>query len=164
MRLDKRQKILIVSLLAFPIVAMATPGGGYVFKYSFNRFTSTANAIHEHAKDTDRNWSVQLNVEGPTDFVQQDVIIAPSGFTGWHSHLGPVLVTVKSGTATWYSGDNPSCTPIIYPSGSAFIEAANVRHYIANKGSDSLELLDTYIIPKGQAMRQEQPQPSQCPF
>ena len=164
MRLDKRQKVVIVSLLALPIVAMATPGAGYVFKYSFNRFTSTTDAIHEHAHDTERNWSVQLNVEGATDFVQQDVMLAPGGFTGWHSHPGPVLITVKSGTATWYSADNPNCTPIVYSTGSAFIEPANVHHNVANKGSDSLELLDTSIIPKGLATRQEQPKPSQCPL
>jgi len=163
MRLERRQKVAIVSLLALPIVAMATPGAGYIFKYSFNRFTSTADAIHERAHDTERSWSVQLNVEGATDFVQEDVMLSPGGFTGWHSHPGPVLITVKSGTATWYS-DNPSCTAIVYGTGSAFIEPATVHHYIANKGLDSLELLDTSIVPKGQATRQEQPKPSQCPL
>jgi quercetin dioxygenase-like cupin family protein len=158
MRLDKRQ-ILIASLLALPIVAMATPGAGFVFNF-FNRFTSTTDAIHEHAHDN--GWSVELEVEGATDFVQQDVMLAPGGFSGWHSHPGPVLITVKSGTATWYNADN--CTPIVYPKGSAFIEPANVHHDVANRGSDNLELLDTYIIPKGQATRQEQPQPSQCPL
>ena len=36
--------------------------------------------------------------------------------------------------------------------------------FMSNLGSDNLELLPTYIIPKGVATRQEQPQPSQCPF
>jgi quercetin dioxygenase-like cupin family protein len=159
MRLDKIKKVVIVSVLALPIAAIATPGAGFVFNF-FNRFTSTTDAIHEHAHAN--GWSVQLEVEGATDFVQQDVMLAPGGFSGWHSHPGPVLVTVKSGTATWYNADN--CTAIVYPTGSAFIEPANVHHYVANRGSDNLELLDTYIIPKGLATRQEQPQPSQCPF
>jgi quercetin dioxygenase-like cupin family protein len=159
MRLDKRQKIVIVSLLALPIAAMATPGAGFVFNF-INRFPSTTDSIHEHAHD--KGWSVELEVEGATDFVQQDVMLAPGGFSGWHSHPGPVLITVKSGTATWYNADN--CTPIVYPTGSASIEPANARHYVANRGSDNLELLGTYIIPRGQATRQEQPQPSQCPL
>src|SRR5258707_3668824 len=135
MRFDKSQKVVIVSLLALPIAAMATPGAGFVFNF-FNRFTSTSDSIHEHGHDTERNWSVQLNVEGATDFVQQDVMLAPGGFSGWHSHPGPVLITVKSGTATWYNADN--CTPIVYQTGSAFIEPANVHHNVANKGSDNL--------------------------
>jgi quercetin dioxygenase-like cupin family protein len=109
-----------------------------------------------------RSRILTSNVEGATDFVQQDVMLSPGGFTGWHSH--PVLITVKSGAATWYSADNPNCTPIVYATGSAFTEPANFHHYLANKSSDSLELLDTYIVPKGQATRQEQPKPSQCPL
>jgi quercetin dioxygenase-like cupin family protein len=150
-----------------PVLVMATPGAGYIFNV-FNRSTSVTDRIREHAHDKggdhEKSWSVHLEVEGATDFVQQDVALAPGGFSGWHSHPGPVLITVKSGTATWYNADDPTCTPAVYPTGSAFFEPANVNHYVSNQGSDNLELLDTYIIPKGDATRQEQPQPSQCPF
>ena len=105
-----------------------------------------------------------LWVRGATDFVQQDVALEPGGFSGWHSHPGPVLITVKTGTATWYSAANPNCAPIVYPTGSAFIEPANVHHNVYNQGSTDLELLDTYLVPKGMATRQEQPQPPECPF
>jgi quercetin dioxygenase-like cupin family protein len=163
MRLNKKRCVVIAGLLAIPVAVMATPGAGFVFNI-FNRSTSVTDEIHEHA-DNHHHWSVELEVEGATDFVQQDVMLAPGGFSGWHSHPGPVLITVKSGTATWYSADDPNCAPIIYPTGSAFIEPANVHHYVANQDSTAnLELLDTYIIPEGDATRQEQPQPPQCPF
>lgn len=158
---DKKHLFVIVGLVAIPVIVMATPGAGYVFNF-FNRFTSVTDEIHDHAQAKD--WSVELEVEGATDFVQQDVMLAPGGFSGWHSHPGPVMITVKSGTATWYSADNPTCTPIVYPTGSAFVEPANVHHFVANLGPGNLELLDTYIVPKGVATRQEQAQPSQCPF
>ncbi|HST09043.1 MAG TPA: cupin domain-containing protein [Terriglobales bacterium] len=161
MHINKKLWVVVVSLVAVPAVVMATPGAGFVFNF-FNRFTSVTDEIHEHARD--KHWSAELEVEGATDFVQQDVMLAPGGFSGWHSHPGPVIITVKSGTATWYSADDQDCTPKVYPTGSAFIEPANVHHYVANEGSDNLELLPTYIIPKGKATRQEQPQPSQCPF
>jgi quercetin dioxygenase-like cupin family protein len=160
-RFDKKLWLVIVSLVAVPVIVMATPGAGFVFNF-FNRFTVIADAIHEHAHG--RDWSVELEVEGATDFVQQDVMLAPGGFSGWHSHPGPVMITVKSGTATWFSADDPTCTAIVYPTGSAFVEPANVHHFVANLGPGNLELLDTYIVPKGAATRQEQPQPSQCPF
>jgi quercetin dioxygenase-like cupin family protein len=160
MRFSKRLWTLI-ALLAVPAVVLATPGAGFVFNF-FNRFTSVTDEIHEHART--KQWSAELEVEGATDFVQQDVMLAPGGFSGWHSHPGPVIITVKSGTATWFSADDPDCAPKVYTTGSAFIEPANVHHFVANLGSDNLELLPTYIIPKGVATRQEQPQPSQCPF
>ena len=37
--------------------------------------------------------------------------IAPGGSFGWHSHPGPSLVIVKSGTATFYLAKDRSCTP-----------------------------------------------------
>jgi predicted metal-dependent enzyme (double-stranded beta helix superfamily) len=79
-------------------------GRGFIFNI-FSRSTSVTDTIHENAHDNgehdnEKNWSVLLEVQGATDFVQQDVALAPGGFSGWHSHLGPVLITVKSGTAT----------------------------------------------------------------
>ena len=163
LRINKKLRIVAISLLALPIVVMATPGAGFLFNI-FNRFTSVTDQIHENAHNTDKRWSAQLEVEGETDFVQQDVMLAPGGFSGWHSHPGPVIITVKSGTATWYSADDRNCSPQTFPTGSAFIEPANVHHNVVNLGPGNLELLPTYIIPKGVATRDEAPLPPQCPF
>jgi quercetin dioxygenase-like cupin family protein len=152
---------LIAGLLAACLIAVATAGSGYPFN-NVVRSTSVTNSILQRAHS--EGWYGLLLVRGPTDIVQQDVAVAPGGFSGWHSHPGPVIITIKSGTATWYSALNPTCTPTIYPAGSAFVEPANVNHYVGNQGSTDLELLNTYIIPKGVATRQEQPQPPQCPF
>jgi len=151
----------IGSLSLFCVIAAATPGTGFLFNYS-NRSTLTTTAIHEGAHLP--GWNVQLELEGATDFVQQDVALAPGGYSGWHSHPGPVLITVKSGTAIWYNADNPTCMPIVYPTGSAFIEPAGVNHYVANAGTTDLELLDTFLLPKGVPQRQDELQPPQCPF
>jgi quercetin dioxygenase-like cupin family protein len=161
MRFEKVLWGAIGSLFVFCLMMEATPGAGYVFNY-FNRSTSVTDAIHQEAHL--QRWNVEIEVEGATDFVQQDLAIGPGGFSGWHSHPGPVLITVKSGTATWYSAENPTCAAIVYPAGSAFIEPAGVNHFVANQGTTNLELLDTYLVPKGMPTRQEQPQPSHCPF
>jgi quercetin dioxygenase-like cupin family protein len=154
---------LVVAFFVVPLLLKATPGAGFVFNY-LSRFTSVKDAIHERAHDHEQHWSLELEVEGPTDFVQQDVMLAPGGFSGWHSHPGPVLITVKSGIATWYNAEDPTCTPIVYPTGSAFIEPANVNHFVGNHETTNLELLNTYVIPMRVATRKEQAQPSQCPF
>jgi quercetin dioxygenase-like cupin family protein len=163
---------IIGALLAFPGIAIATAGAGFLFNY-FNRGTTVTNRLFEVAwspivESTDHSrrkpWNLQLRVEGYTDFVHQDVALAPNGFSGWHSHPGPVFITVKSGTATWYNAKSPDCEPIVYPAGSSFIEPANASHYVANQGSTDLELLGFYLVPRGAITRQEQPQPSQCGF
>ena len=46
--------------------------------------------------------------------------------TGWHSHPGPVFITVTQGTLTYYERDDPTCTPHVVSADSpnnAFVEA-----------------------------------------
>ena len=160
-RLNKTLFAVMASVVAFSLTLAATPGAGFVFNY-FNRSTYVTDMIHQGAHLP--GWNVQLELEGATDVVQQDAALAPGGFSGWHSHPGPVLITVKSGTATWYSAESPTCVPVIYPAGSAFIEPAGVDHFVVNAGSNNLELLNTYLVPKGMATRHEELQPAQCSF
>ena len=42
---------------------------------------------------------VHVKTKGSADLVSQQIVIAGGGHTGWHSHPGPVLVTVKPGGA-----------------------------------------------------------------
>jgi quercetin dioxygenase-like cupin family protein len=160
-RFNKKLCVVMVCLLALPVVVMATPGGGFVFNF-VNRFTADSDKMHEHAHN--QGWSAELEINGATDFVQQDAMLAPGGFSGWHSHPGVVLVTIKSGTATEYSADDPTCSPIVHPTGSAWVESPTHRHFLVNNGSTNLEILATYLLPKGSPTRVEEPQPSQCPF
>ena len=153
--------IVLVGLVAFSLTLAATPGSGFLFN-NFSRSTLVGDSIHQGAHLP--GWNFQMELEGATDVVQQHAASAPGGFSGWHSHPTPVIITVKAGTATWYSEESATCTPVVYPAGSAFIEPAGVVHFVANTGSSNLELLDTYIVPKGMATRQEAQSPPQCPF
>jgi quercetin dioxygenase-like cupin family protein len=49
----------------------------------------------------------------PADVYVVTNTVLPGGNSGWHTHAGPSIVAVKSGTATVYDGDDPSCTPMI---------------------------------------------------
>jgi hypothetical protein len=59
-----------------------------------------------------------------SDFHVLQNTIVPGGTFGWHSHPGPSLVIVKSGTATFYHADDPTCTPHVVPTGSGFVDRA----------------------------------------
>ena len=54
---------------------------------------------------------VDIDTKGDSDLYVVSNVIAPGGHTGWHTHPGPSLITVKSGTITAYEGDDPTCTP-----------------------------------------------------
>jgi quercetin dioxygenase-like cupin family protein len=61
--------------------------------------------------------------------------IQPGATFGWHSHPGPSLVIVKSGTATFYMADDPTCAPQVVQAGSGFVDNGNDTHVVRNEGS-----------------------------
>ena len=79
-------------------VARATPGAGTILNVVLNR--ATADPIHTLADEG--AWNALLLTTAKTDVIIQNVQLAPGGYSGWHSHHGPVILTVKSGTATMY--------------------------------------------------------------
>jgi len=113
--------------------------------------------------DFDKN-RVEINVTDPSDVFVNSSTVAAGGTTGWHKHPGPILVTVTGGVFTYYHGDDPTCTPHVYPAGTAFVELPNDVHIGRNEGSEPLTWVATGIIPRGAAPRIDMPAPGNCPF
>jgi hypothetical protein len=120
-----------------------------------------------HARGTIGD-KVKVKEPSGTDFVHQQVTIAPGGHTGWHTHPGATLVTVKSGTLTFigvkHHGDDDDdddggrgarCFTIVYPTGTSFIDRGHGHVHIArNLGATPVELWVTYTgVPRGGAFR-----------
>jgi len=114
----------------------------------------------------DKIWKLELEASQPIDVATQIVTFQPGGFSGWHSHPGPVLFTVKSGTLTVYEGDDPSCTPFTFPAGTGAVEAGTNTHIhmVRNETSQVAEALVTYMVPVGTPLRKDLPNPGNCPF
>jgi outer membrane biosynthesis protein TonB len=87
--------------------------------------------------------------------------IAPGGDTGWHSHAGPSIISVRAGRATEYHGDDPVGT--VHAAGTAFVDDGRHAHLIRNEGKDDLELVAFQILPRGAERRVDQPQPQPKP-
>jgi quercetin dioxygenase-like cupin family protein len=54
-------------------------------------------------------WEAEIETKGLSDLHVVEVTIQPGGTLGWHSHLGPSFVIVKSGRANFYEADDPTC-------------------------------------------------------
>jgi quercetin dioxygenase-like cupin family protein len=94
------------------------------------------------------------------------VIIQAGGHTGWHSHPGPALVVIKSGTFTLYNGNDPNCTPHVFNAGQAFVDRGGGNVHIGrNESGGPVELSVTYLLPVGCGPRTDvTPAPGNCPF
>jgi quercetin dioxygenase-like cupin family protein len=96
-----------------------------------------------------------------TNTVVADFTFGPNSSTGWHTHPGKTLVTVKTGTFTVYHAKN--CAPSVYGPGDAFVELPSSVHVGRNETGDIVELGVVFFgVPVGGSPRIDQPQPKGC--
>jgi len=110
------------------------------------------------------DWKADLLTKGASDLFVLQNTIQPGGSFGWHSHPGPSLVIVKSGTATLYFGADPSCTPHVVTAGNGFVDSGGDVHVVRNEGSEALVTIVTSLVPQGATRRIDQPDPGNCGF
>jgi quercetin dioxygenase-like cupin family protein len=101
---------------------------------------------------------IKLKTHDPMDIITQQVTIAPSGTSGWHTHPGIVLVTVFAGTVTFY---NEHCKATAYPAGSSFVESGDDPGLARNESTTSpVTVFATYLEPVGTTvLRIDSPNP-----
>lgn len=140
---------------------LATPGSGITSStFSLGRF----DAINVKTSDA-RPHMVKLWTKGSSDIYVVSNTFAPGGQSGWHTHPGPSLITVKSGTITAYEGDDRKCTPRVYEAGTGFIDPGDGHlHLLRNEGSIDAVTVAVQILPAGAERRIDAPNPGNCPF
>jgi quercetin dioxygenase-like cupin family protein len=85
----------------------------------------------------------------------------PNSSTGWHTHPGRTLVTVKSGTFTVYHAEE--CEPLVFEPGDAFVELPTTVHVGRNETTSPVELGVVFFrVPIDGSPRIDQPQPENC--
>lgn len=103
------------------------------------------------------------DVSEGADIVVATLTIEPGGTSGWHTHPGPELLVVKSGTLTFYQGDDRTCEPVRYSAGQAFVWSGAL-HQGRNEGPEPVEVVVTSLnVPQGSPVREDGAAPAQCP-
>ena len=155
----------IVAVVSATSVAFSTPGMGVILRNDFVRAGFVDRTDLKFKVKGEKGTDV-MHVSNAAETVFQQVVIAPGGYTGWHSHPGPVLVLIKSGQLSFYDGEDPNCTARIYTAGQAFFDKGQGHIHIGrNEGSENLELWSAYLdVPPGEPFRIDTPAPGNCPF
>jgi len=142
--------------------AQATPPWGVSFTI-LGRGTYDAFTVHRQ----DPGFDVELRSEQPADVVSQTVTFEPGGFSGWHTHGGPVFISVIEGEVRSFDGSLERCPYGDLSAGQGLVEAhdSSFRHMVKNYGTVQAQLLVTYLIPVGDMPRIDTPDPKNpdCP-
>ena len=109
-------------------------------------------------------WKARIDTKGASDLYVVRNTFDSGATTGWHTHPGPSLITVTVGTITAYDGDDPTCTPHVYPQGSTFIDAGGGHvHLLRNESGATAVTVAVQLVPAGFARRIDRPNPGYCP-
>ncbi len=90
----------------------------------------------------------------PLDMVVRRHDYAPGSTTGWHTHPGPVFITVTQGRLTYYDYNDPSCTPHVVSAGQAIVDNGH-GHIVRNESGEPAQDVSVIVAPVGGAFRGE---------
>jgi quercetin dioxygenase-like cupin family protein len=165
---------LICRTIALAVVLGLTLAGAVLATPPSGILSATVVARAAFVDPVDIKFKIQhgqsqevLHVTDAQETVVQQIVIAPGGYTGWHSHPGPVVCLIKSGQLTFYSSEDPTCTPRVYTAGQAFVDSGQGHVHIARNESltENVELWCTYFdVPAGGPIRLDAPDPGNCGF
>ncbi len=121
--------------------------------------TGSVASVVIGAGSTDQKF--KLVARPDTNTVVASFTIGANSSTGWHTHPGRTLVTVKTGTFTVYHADD--CEPLVYEPGDAFVELPSSIHVGRNETAEPVELGVVFVrVPIDGSPRIDQPQPTTC--
>jgi quercetin dioxygenase-like cupin family protein len=130
-------------------IATATPGSGAtVTALAAGTFTDKIHVSQNH----------------PADVQTVDVAFAPGGYTGWHSHPGPEVVTVKSGSVTFTRLRDGICTTSMYGPGQGFVAYPQDTFIVRNASNEQTAemVVILFDVPTGGPNRIDRADPGIC--
>ena len=96
-----------------------------------------------------KSGGIQIKTHRPKDMLVTSITVDPAGSFGWHTHPGPVLVSVASGTLSLYHAEHQHCDRDTIPAGQGFIEDGGDVHLARNEGTSTVQLYVTFLAPTG---------------
>ena len=158
-------------LLVVALAALLTASSGIAFGTGASGFTveTARGPLVDRPLDVNMHFGpgvwAKLSTKGPIDVAYQRIVISPGGTLGWHSHPGPTVVTVFSGTLSFYHAED--CTDRIgYSAGQSFSNLPHEIHLARNESAtENVVLYASYYVPSTTgSLRIDQPLPgADCP-
>ena len=101
----------------------------------------------------------KAKAKSPIDLVVRRHDYAVGSTTGWHTHPGPVFITVTVGQLTYYERDDPTCTGHVVLAGHGFVDNGR-GHIVRDESGQPAQDVSVIIAPVGGAFRGELGAPS----
>jgi quercetin dioxygenase-like cupin family protein len=147
--------------------AVLTIGAGIALATSGNTQSSLVGplALYEPFKLERRDpsqWAIKIEAKDGVQLATQTITFESGHYSGWHSHPGPVFISVKTGTMSFY---DRNCNRTVLDAGHGFLDVGDDPHFAVNETDSTATNVVTYFVPPGQqTFRIDQPAPATCPL
>jgi hypothetical protein len=131
---------IIATALVFVLAGTALATGALGFHGTILARGTTPAAIQTNV------GVIKFQTKGAIDIVTATVNLDPHASSGWHSHPGVVLVTVLSGTITFY---DDTCVGVAHVAGTSFFETDGATGLAHNESDAPATIYVTYLVPAG---------------
>jgi hypothetical protein len=143
--------LLVVVGLAAALMTLASPPVG-VTPTLIGRGTYGAFKVESDKHANPINF--KASAKDPVDIVVRTHDYAAASSTGWHTHPGPVFITVLQGQVTFYEYDDPNCTPTVVSAGEGYVDTGH-GHIGLNQSGQPAKDVTVIIAPVGLPFRGE---------
>jgi len=143
---------LALAVAGWAVLVRAEPATGVTPKV-------LARGLYEPFKvktDSSSPIDFQAKAKSQVDIVVRQHDYVDGGSTGWHSHPGPVFITVTQGQLTFYEADDPTCTPKIVNAGEGYVDNGH-GHLGRNESGAAAQDISVILAPPGQPFRTDLP-------
>jgi hypothetical protein len=116
--------------------------------------------------DKSLDWAVEVAAKPSLDIAVQTIDFPVDSQSTWHTHPGPVFISVVEGRMTFYESDDPNCEPTVREKGEGFLDVGDHAHIARNESGAPARNVVVYFAPaKAPALRIDEPtNPGNCAF
>lgn len=153
------KRVLIGTVVASAItgLAWATAGSGASSTLVGPPATFEGFKVKREATN---GWEMELEAKQGVKVSTQTIVFQPGGQSGWHTHPGPVFISVKEGTMTFY---DENCHAVVRMAGQGFLDTGEHAHMARNETATPATNVVTYFAPPtAPALRIDAPPPPKC--
>ncbi|HUP45265.1 MAG TPA: cupin domain-containing protein [Thermoanaerobaculia bacterium] len=148
-----------VAALVCSSLTLATMGSGTTSTLVGPPATFESFKVKRKAVD---GWEVEVEAKQGLKIATQTITFQPGGQSGWHTHPGPVFISVKEGTMTFY---DENCGATVRMAGEGFLDTGDHPHLARNEtGSPATNVVTYFAPPAAVSLRIDAPQPQNCHF
>jgi len=110
------------------------------------------------------NLDFKVEAKSQIDLVVRTNDYLPGASSGWHTHPGPVFITVTQGELSFYEVDDPTCSPTVVTAGHGYVDTGH-GHIGRNLTGNPARDVAVVVAPVGAPFRSELPAPGPyCSF